>query len=113
MLRKEEKGNIEKLVDKQSGVLVVDTCARARAVFDGLWQDSINLITALVENGGFWWTQILVDIDSSRRGFQQTWILVDVDSSRRGFQWTWIIVDVDSSGRRGLPVECFTETFLL
>ena len=81
MLYKEEKGNIEKLVDKQLGVLVVNACAYTRAVFDGLWQDSIDLITALVENSRF----------------QQTWILVDVDSSRR----------------QGLPIECFTETFLL
>ena len=75
-------------------------CARTHAVFDGLWQDLINLITALVENGGLQWMQILVGVDSSRRGFQQTWILVDVDSSRRRFWQTWILVDVDSSRRR-------------
>ena len=30
-------------------------------------------ITALVENGGLWWT----------------WIMVDVDYGRRGLWWTW------------------------
>ena len=54
-----------------------------------------------------------MDVDSGGRGFWWAWILVVVDSGRRGFWWTWILVDVDSGGRRGSPVECFTETFLL
>ena len=35
--------------------------------------NSIGDITALVENGGLWQTQIMVDVDYSGRGLQQTW----------------------------------------
>jgi hypothetical protein len=38
-----------------------------------------------VENGGLWWTWILVDVDSGGRGFWWAWIMVGVEFICRVF----------------------------